>query len=174
MKRMAIALVLVFLGLSIALSQSGPGPEVVNAQKTLKKILINETPSVNSVSFDGCRVSIKNVYSYDGYDEASGGSYVPDANTANLPGTGPDRLLRLGASDHYTLDLSKIDLSNVLVVPSVNKDRTIVTIPTPEQGALVPLKSEGPRVRDQYTLLTKRKSGDAVVKALQAYAAICK
>jgi hypothetical protein len=178
--RIVMLAALTVLAAATVRPQNSSVPNVSKAQKSLKQALIDHTPTVMSVKFDGCRVAIKNIYSYDSYSEGRGASFGPDAeaNGASqnlLSGNGGGSFTRAGSADLYVLDLSRIDLSQTQVgLISSGKSRSMLSIPTPA-GSITAEKPYRPRHFDpvHYNITVSTKKAGQVLQAFRDYAAVC-
>lgn len=151
------------------------------AQKTLKKLLINDTPYLRSVKFDDCRISLKSetsrAFSSPAGPSASlGGSAFPHDESSAAFSSGPDRPVSRGSHSVYEFDLSRLDTSKIIIHPAFRKGLSRLFISDDPTGVMTAkrpneiLSKYNPGI---YVIVTKSKSAEKTLGALKALADIC-
>jgi hypothetical protein len=156
---------------------------LLNAQKEVKNRLIKDAAYINSVKFDGCRVSLKvnseTLWSPVG---SSSGAWTPSGTDGSaylgpqITSTGGgERAVSERAGHKYEIDLSILDPAKMTIEPFRVKGLTRILIPDNPPGLVRAIKPN-PLIENYvhgYPLVVKTKALDKTLRALKGLASLC-
>lgn len=178
---MRIVLVFAFMiGFHAVSLAQGSDVELKKAQKTLKNLLLTDTPGIYSVKFDGCRMSLKSgsqsYWSPGASSSAEAGRTGYFSDGTNFTG-GADALVLARSLDNYSIDLRVLDVGKIKTTVSPrNAKNTLVDLADSPESVVTPVTPNEMRERFAvgiYRIAVKTKSVEKLRTAFTQITDIC-